>query len=490
MLQKLKPHWSSGQENDGSHQKWGKGLVATVSVAVIGLVAPLKGAEAFRSISTKAIGGKPSPEIPKYVSSLSDWGERYGGGDHFADQDWLLLGYQIRGRLENLDRYYRQPGLPSDSGGFYGRTWAYLGIRDILDPFRFTLELADARRESVDFPPTSSEEDHWGFLQAYAELYFENGLFDQPTSFQAGRFSFDAVDRRLIARNRYRNTANAFDGLRLRFGDDKSPWTATVFALRPVARGLDSFDNESSNERTFFGGYATLRQNSPSLVLEPYWFYLEDERRIGRERNIHTAGLHAYGQFCDGRYDYDFSGAVQWGDINGLDHLAYAIHAELGYNFKHSWKPRLAFWLNYGSGDNNPTDGDSGRFTELFGAPFGMYGFTRYFTWENTISPVISFSFRPVEDVRVEFLLRSYSLASDNDVWVRSRNAMGNPRQDPTGSSGTHIGEEIDIRVRWKATDQLLFDTGFAHFMPGSFVDRTGESKTSTLVYFQATFDF
>ena len=193
------------------------------AVGTFGLVGHLEGAEAFRPISTRAIGGKPSPLIPKYVSSLSDWGERYEAGNRFEEQDWLLLGLQVRGRVESLDNYYRQPSLPSDEG-FYSRIWAYVGIREILDPFRFTIELADARREGIDnFAPTSSEMDDWGFLQAYAELYFEDGLFGMPTSFSAGRLSFDAVDRRIIARNRYRNTANAFDGVRLRFGDDESP---------------------------------------------------------------------------------------------------------------------------------------------------------------------------------------------------------------------------------------------------------------------------
>ncbi|NDH69672.1 MAG: hypothetical protein EBY22_17605, partial [Gammaproteobacteria bacterium] len=36
--------------------------------------------------------------------------------------------------------------------------------------------------------------------------------------------AFDAVDRRLITRNRNRNTTNTFDGFRLRLGDETLPW--------------------------------------------------------------------------------------------------------------------------------------------------------------------------------------------------------------------------------------------------------------------------
>lgn len=462
----------------GVFKVWGSLMVCGVFAAGL-----FGSAAAAPAISSKAIGAKPSPEVPKYVSTVKDWGERYNFAQSTEELDWLLLGLQTRVRVENFNNFYRRPELPSDGGSFY-RQWFYLGIKDIIDPLRFTLELEDSRREDFEnFPFSARQDNQFDFLQAYAELYFEDGLFGQPTSFQVGRFSFDAVDRRLIARNRFRNSANTFDGVRLRFGDDNTPWTATLFATRPVEANGGSFDDRSREEREFYGGYATLRSNSPALVLEPYYFYLHDERNPARARHLHTAGAHAFGQFGSG-YDYDVTATAQWGDMNGLDHFAYFFHAEVGRTFKHPWKPRVSAWLNYGSGDKDANDGDSGRFTELFGAPFGLYGFTRYFTAENTISPVLGLSFKPADDVKVELYLRSYSLASDNDAWVRGG------RIDTTGDSGSHIGEEIDLRVRWQATPRLLFNTGVAHFIPGSFVDETGLSENSTLVYFQGRFDF
>lgn len=447
------------------------------------LASPASGqSAAVPLISTKAIGGKPSPELPKHVSPFRDWGERY----HFSgaeENDWLLLGFQHRSRIENFNNFYRVPSRPSD-GGYFSRHWLYFGVRDVLDPFRFTLELEDSRRAGFDFPDSARQDNHLDFLQAYAELYWEEGLAGQTTSLQAGRFTIDAVDRRLIARNRFRNSANTFDGVRFRVGDDKSRWVANFFATRPVEPREDSFADRSREERKFFGAYGTFRGNSPSLVVEPYYFYLEDERPPARERELHTAGAHAYGLLGETGFDYDLTGTVQWGDLNGLDHFAYFFHAELGHTFEHPWKPRVAAWINYGSGDDDPNDGDSGRFTELFGAPFGLYGFTRYFTASNSFNPAIALSFKPVDEVKVEFYLRSYSLASDTDAWVRGL------RRDRTGDSGSHIGEELDLRVRWQATEQLLLNAGVAHFIPGSFVDNTGSSETSTLGYLQAGFDF
>ena len=346
------------------------------------------------------------------------------------------------------------------------------------------LELEDSRRAGFDFPPSVRQDNHTDFLQAYAELYLMNGIAGQTTSLQAGRFTIDAVDRRLVGRNRFRNSANTFDGVRFRVGDEKSRWVANFFATRPVEPREGSFDDRSREERTLYGAYGTFRSHSPSFVFEPYYFYLDDERNPGRERQLHTAGAHAYGLLGDGSYDYDLTASFQWGDLKGLDHFASFFHAELGCTFAHPWSPRVSAWLNYGSGDDDPNDQDSGRFTELFGPPFGLYGFTRYFTAENTINPALSLSFKPAADVKVEFYLRSYSLASDTDAWVRGG------RRDSSGGSGRHIGEELDFRLRWQITDRLLINTGVAHFIPGSFVDRTGLSKTSTLGYLQAKLDF
>ena len=126
----------------------------------------------------------------------------------------------------------------------------------------------------------------------------------------------------------------------------------------------------------------------------------------------------------------------------------------------------------------------------MFGAPFGLYGFIRFFTAENTVNPALSLSFKPADEVKVELYLRSYSLASDTDAWVRGGAAVPGGRRDPLGNSSRHIGEEIDLRVRWQETDQFIFNTGWAYFMPGEFVDDTGLSEDSTLVYFQGRFDF
>ena len=202
----------------------------------------------LQSFHQRQLEPSQAPELPKYVSTLNDWSDRYDLLGVTEGNDWLLLGLQHRSRIENFDNFYRISSLPSD-GGYFSRHWFYLGVRDVLDPFRFTLELEDSRREGFDFPPSARQDNRTDFLQAYAELYSKNGLLGQTTSLQVGRFTIDAVDRRLVARNRFRNSANTFDGVRLRIGEETSPWVANFFATRPVEAREGSFDDRSREER-------------------------------------------------------------------------------------------------------------------------------------------------------------------------------------------------------------------------------------------------
>lgn len=44
------------------------------------------------------------------------------------------------------------------------------------------------------------------------------------------------------------------------------------------------------------------------------------------------------------------------------------------------WKPRLALWFNYATGDRHADDGKSQRFDSLYGDNFSFYSYAGYFT--------------------------------------------------------------------------------------------------------------
>ncbi|MCB1093232.1 MAG: alginate export family protein, partial [Verrucomicrobiae bacterium] len=337
---------------------------------------------------TKAAAANRVASIPDYVMPLSEVAESWGMSAQ-EPIDWLEFGLVNRQRWELRDQDYRTASLLSEDV-YYGRTLAYAAVKEVLDPLRLAIEFEDSRRFLSERPVGGNEANHTEILQAYGELFFGDTLGGEAVSARFGRMNFDAMDRRLISRNRYRNTLNAFDGARLRLGDETSPVEIDSFALRPVTRSVSALD-ESSEESWLYGVTGYVREWSPAILLEPYW--LIADQTSGPEKHLHTTGVHGYGQIAASGWDYDWDLAGQWGDSAGLDHRAWASHLEVGHTWtSHAWKPRVGAWIDYASGDRDPEDGKSSRFDSLFGDSWAHYGYSSYFVWRNQIEPAVRLS--------------------------------------------------------------------------------------------------
>jgi hypothetical protein len=417
-------------------------------------------------IETRAVAADRVASLPDYAKPLSI--------------DWLDAGVDLRNRFELRDQDYRTADLISDEA-FFTRYLAYVGIREVLDPLRFSLEFQDSRRFFSERSENPNEINEWEILQGYGELYFDESDPEQPVSVRLGRMTFDAIDRRLVARNRYRNTINAYDGLRVRVGEEESPFELDAFSLRPVARNVSRLDR-SSNESWLHAVTGYFRGWSPGLVLEPYWIL--SDQTFSPKRYIHTVGVHFFGRVPESGWDYDGSFAAQGGRSGGLQHQAWAGHAEIGHTWDHPWKPRLAGWMNFASGDANPDDERSGRFDSLYGATFSFYGYTGYFSWQNIIDPSVRFSFQPSDALRGEIIHRAFWLASQRDAWVRTG------RVDPSGGSGAYVGQEIDLRIAYRVNEHLDLEAVSAHFFAGRFPEETGSGPDSHFGYLQASIRF
>lgn len=433
----------------------------------------------FRPVTTRATAADRVADRPNYAHSLQDVGKTYDWSG-LDSMKWLDAGVSSRFRYEIRENDYRTPGLVSDDA-LVTQTLVYLGIKDVVDPFRFAGEFQDSRRLWNERLPNPNEENFTEVLQAHLDLHFKDVLDGESFTFMTGRMTFDAVDRRLIARNRFRNVINSFDGFRARLGDERSRWEVDAFALRPVNRDVDDFD-EPDNNAWLYGMTGYWRAGSPEVEVEPFWLLLQQGSPAGGVllRDLHTFGFHAFGQWQEGLWDYDASFAGQLGEARGRDVAAGAAHAEVGRSWKTSWKPRLSLWINYASGDQDPTDGVSQRFDPLYGATFGFYGFSGYFAWQNLIDPAVRVGFEALPKLRTEIIFRTFWLASDRDAWVRGL------RVDPSGNAGSFIGQELDLRVNYPLKKWLELEVVYAHFFPGAFVANTGANPGSDFIYLQA----
>ncbi|HEX7260640.1 MAG TPA: alginate export family protein [Luteolibacter sp.] len=452
-------------------------------------------AEAKKTHFVKARSNSTTPlsEPPPYVRQLDKTGlpilENYGK-TLFQDYSWLDVGLEYRIRYEHRDNDLQRPTQETNDP-FYHRTRGYLGIKDILDPLRFAVEFQDSRVRHSGFPKsddTSGREiNEWGFIQAFAELHFKDfAESDKTLRVQGGRIAFEELDRRLIARNEWRNTTNNFDGFRAVFGDQNDDFQVDAFALQPVVRTPSSSDRANENI-WFYGAIGHLRQWSDIITLQPAYFLLDRNEEPGvTRRHIHTAYLRGYGDIGKTGFDYDLTSAYQFGDANTNateigDHDAQLATAEIGYRLQDEYKSRFSLFGGYASGDASPTDSESNRFERLFGFA-RPWSSNDYITPENIITAKARFEFQPHEKVRVDGGYSIYWLASDTDSFVNAN------LRDTTGNSGSSIGQELDLRLRIELDERIDLNVGYAYFLPGDFTEKLGKGKESHFAYAEATF--
>ena len=418
---------------------------------------------------------QPESDPPRYVRTLSKTGI-----EAFKDVYWLDVGLDHRTRYEFRSNDIRRTDLRLDQP-FLLRSRAYFGIKEILDPLRGAVEFQDSRRYNGNFPHDDRDFNDYELIQAYGELYFEGALGaddrkqQRPIRFRAGRMAYEALDRRLIGRNEWRNTTNTFEGFRINLGQEINDWEIDLWAYQPVKRLPTEFDQRIENQ-WFYGAIGHWRRWSDIITLQPYYMGLvQDGSKIGQiDRHIHAPALRGYGKIGDTGLDYDFNLIYQFGENGTQRHEAYGYTTEVGYTFKQSWKPRISAFYGYASGDRHPNDDVNNRFERFFGFA-RPWSADDYIVFENIKAPKIKLEFQPTADLRIDGGYSWFWLASSTDRFNNlldgNNSAIPNPgfNRDATGRSGDFIGHSVDIRARYKITEHINTTVGYSHFTSGEF---------------------
>lgn len=420
---------------------------------------------------SKGYSSNPEPDPPLYVNQLNKTGIAA-----FKDINWIDAGLAYRARLEYRDNDFRRPADRVDQP-ILSRTQAYFGIKNILDPLRFAVELQDSRRFHSQFPKSTGETNELDVFQAYAELYFKKPL-DRPIRLRAGRMAFEVLDRKLISRDDWGNTGTNFQGFRATIGKKENDWQIDSFALEPMIKEMTAQDQTNKNQWVY-GGILNWRRWSEITTIQPFYLELDQKKSpTSTARKINSPGMRIYGDFAGSRFDYDLIGIYQFGESDDKKHLAKAYSAELGYTHNHNWKPRFSLIYGYASGDKDPSDNKNQRFEKF-------YGFNRPWSnsntieWENLKTVKSRFELAPNKNLRLEGSCSYYWLASSSDIWKR-----GN-LQDKTGASGDFIGQDYDLRARYQVTKNFATTFGYAHFKPGEFTKTVGRNGSSDFLYLE-----
>lgn len=419
----------------------------------------------------------PEPEPPYYAKQLDKTGIA-----EFKNLNWVEAGLNYRARFEHRDGDYRR-SVDRVDNPLLSRTQFYFGIKEIIDPLRFAIELQDSRRNNSEFSKNVREVNELNLFQAYGELYFKNPLgFDREVKIRAGRMAFELMDRKLISRDDWGNSGTNFQGFRAIIGKKEDSWQLDNFAMQPIRKSAEEFDQRNS-QQWIYGSVLSLRQFSQYITLQPFYLKLTQEKSVATtRRNIDSPGLRFYGTFLDDHFDYGIIGVYQFGEDNGLDHRAYAYSTEFGYKFLEAvWQPRLSLIYGYASGDKNPRDGKNQRFERF-------YGFNRpwsnnnHIDWTNLQAVKSRVEIKPTQKFFFESSYSYYWLASSTDLWTRTN------LRDQTGMSGNFMGTDWEFRAHYQINSHLRSTLGYARFWPGKFTKLTsGRNDPSDFLYFELT---
>ncbi len=421
------------------------------------------------------------PDVPKYAKPAPKTGASF-----LRDAHWLDIGLDYRLRAEYRDGDIRRDA-PAIDEPLLHRTRGYIGIRDILDPFRFAFEFQDSRRTNGEFPKDNRDFNDWEPIRLYAELYFDDLLpadpagNPRPLSLRYGIHNFELLDRRLIGNNQWRNTANTFQGFRGAIGEDANNWSIDLFALQPLNREISSIDTPVEG-RWIYGAVGHWREWSDIVTIEPFYLAMDQDRTAKTARKtLHSPGLRAYGVIGKSGFDFDGSIIRQFGQNGTRDIDAWGGNIELGYKIDAPWKPRISAFYGYASGDKNPADGEDNRFERFYG--FGRpWSANDYIVFENIEALKLRVELQPHEKLRTDFGFSWYTLASARDRFA------GNDRNiDRTGKSGTDVGTEFDIRARWQIHPRVEAILGYSHFWGGDFTTKAIRPGDTDFFYLELT---
>lgn len=390
-----------------------------------------------------------------------------------AAEDPLSISASARLRVETIDGQFRPAPAPGTDTMVSLRT--EIAATYDAGPVRFNAEVWDARAWGQDARSSanSGEVNAVELVQANVQVTLAG-----KSTVRLGRFTLDLGNRRMVARQRFRNSTNAFTGAHLALEGNEGRKLDLLLAL-PHQRLPDDAEGIRTDrirwDRENFdvvlaGAHGTL----PHVLggtLQPYAFALierDGTRLATANRRIATIGARHFARPGAGRWDHDIEAAMQFGkarrttlagDTADLDVRAWFIHAELGRTLAGGWAPRLAAMFDAASGDGGKA-GTFTRFDTLYSArrfEFGPNGLCGPFRRSNIVSPSLRLEVAPSKRTDAFLAWRSAWAQNRRDAFA----ATG--VRDASGAAGALGGHQIEGRVRhWLVPGLLQVDAGAA----------------------------
>jgi hypothetical protein len=353
----------------------------------------------------------------------------------------VTFGGQVRPRFE-----LRDPLLGAPESFVSMRTRASVEA-DVGEGVGLFVQVQDVRfwggsRSTLTDFSAPNFDLHQGYLQ------FQAGDDDWFTG-RAGRQRTRLGGERLVGWVNWTQQGRTFDGVRLA---TDLPWGRTELVAYKLA---ESLSENHENDGDFLGLYSVLR-NVGQGTLDAYILY----NRMGGDASTSqgTLGLRHVGGAST--LSYRLEGSYQLGERGGSDVSAFMVGARVGSTLADG-KAALTLWYDHLSGGT--PDADKAKvFDTLFATNHKFYGLADLF-----LNIPVQTDSRGLQDLalkgrytptaKVPILLEIHAF------WLS--NAQG------LESSG-HLGEEIDLTVRYLHSSRFTIWGGLSYvFRDSAFVE-------------------
>ncbi len=272
------------------------------------------------------------------------------------------------------------------------------------------------------------------------------------------------ISQRMIGPFDWSRVGRAFDGGMLSY--NTGPWNFTVSYLHPTPGGFylrrddPEMNGESTHDIEIVTAVLSLKDGNPyvpNMDAQLFYYYYNDERQLSSnglgDCEVHTLGGHLiYARdLGSGVFDFLLWGGYQWGVWGTdptLDHKAYAVAIEAGYKFKElPWQPWFRVGYFYGTGDDDPNDGDHETFFMMI-PTLRIYSLTPSYTFMNTNYWMAQVILKPHPKVVVRSDVHFVDLTEKDDYWYLGSGMM-RPDVLSYATKGAHLGKDDDLLTMW-----------------------------------------
>lgn len=335
------------------------------------------------------------------------------------------------------------------------------------------------------------------------------GLFGSAAqSFRAGRFEFidgsevapkdatlaavkrDRINQRIVGSFGWSHVGRSYDGVHYLGAFDKGRTTLTLLSALPTrgAFQVDGWGNLQVNvnylalTRQYGAGRNVGEVRGLAVYYQDWRHVLKTDSRplAARQRDMNNIRVATYGghwihktDTTAGAVDLMFYGLGQFGRWGRVDHGAWAVNTELGWQPK--VLPRLKPWLRaghfYGSGDNDPNDGKHGTFFQVLPTPRPFARFP-FYDMVNNEDFFVNLIARPHKDWTLRGEFHALRLANRNDLWYLGGGAyqpwtFGYVGRNASGARS--LANQWDLSVDWSLNAKVNLN-GYVGFADGKAV--------------------